>query len=735
MTLNTSKKSPVKRATSKADKTVSKAKPASSKTKGEKEIEATETEKAVKTIPAKALTKTVTTTAPVKEAKLEPSKAAAVETPKSQPHVATPTPAPAASVPAQKATETKPVTTQSATAPSPAATPSPSAAHAPVGDDKVIHFKPPIIVKDLAAKMSVKPFQLISDLMQLKILVSINQPVEPEIARKICEKHGFKLELERRGEHPPKPVEAPKVEVKPQPEKQKKLNLVARAPIVTIMGHVDHGKTSLLDAIRKTNVVGGEAGGITQHIGAYSVAVPSVEKGGAPRFITFLDTPGHEAFTAMRARGANITDIVILVVAGNEGLMPQTIEAMNHAKAAGVSIIVALTKMDLDVAQKMKDRVKKQLQEHDLAAEDWGGKTITVEVSATKKIGLEQLLEMILLQADVMELKAEPDGPATGNVIEAQMEAGRGATATVLVRQGTLAVGNAIIVGSHFGKIKALIDDKGKMIKEAKPSTPVKIVGLSAVPAAGASFEVVKSETEARSHSDTQQESIRAQKLEGPKRITLEDLLTASTDNRKTLKVILKVDVQGSLEAIIQSISKLPQEKINIDVIHSGVGPITESDVLLATASKALILGFQVKVETTAAESAKLNQVQIQLFRIIYELFDKLREYMAGLLDPESKIMSLGQAEVKQVFKISKGGTVAGCLVNQGRIERKGRARVVRRRNTIFEGGISTLRRFQDDVSEVRTGLECGIRLDGFNEFEPGDVIEVYQIEKIPQKL
>lgn len=590
-------------------------------------------------------------------------------------------------------------------------------------------------MKDLAARMSVKPFQLISDLMQLKILVSINQPIEPDAARKVCEKHGFKLELERRGEHPPKPAEAPKVEAKPQPVKEKKVNLVTRAPVVTIMGHVDHGKTSLLDAIRKTNVVAGEAGGITQHIGAYSVAVPSSDKNVPPRLITFLDTPGHEAFTAMRARGANITDIVILVVAGNEGLMPQTIEAMNHAKAAGVPIIVALTKMDLDAAQKMKDRVKKQLQEHDLAPEDWGGKTITVEVSATKKIGIDQLLEMILLQADVMELKVEEEGLASGNVIEAQMEPGRGATATVLVRKGTLEVGNALISGPFWAKVKALVDDKGKMVKKAGPSTPVKIVGLTGVPAAGVSFEVLKSESEARQHSETEHESLRAQKLDKPKRLTLEDLLTASSDNRKTLKVILKVDVQGSLEAILQSVSKLPQDKINIDVIHSGVGPITESDVLLASASKAVILGFQVKVETTAAEVAKDNQVQIQLFRIIYELFDKLREYMAGLLDPETKISVLGQAEVKQVFEISKGGHVAGCLVTQGRIERKGRARVLRRKNLLFEGGISTLRRFQDDVSEVRTGLECGIRLDGFNSFETGDVIEVFQVEKIPQKL
>ncbi len=605
-------------------------------------------------------------------------------------------------------------------------------------DDRIVHLKPPIIVKDLAAKMAIKPFQLISDLMQLKILVSMNQPIEPDIAKKLCEKHGFKLELERRGEHPVKPAESLKDEARGHgitaaPQKTEKL--FSRPPVVTIMGHVDHGKTTLLDAIRKTNVAGGEAGGITQHIGAYSVSVPSADKNSPPKLIAFLDTPGHEAFTAMRARGANLTDLVILVVAGNEGLMPQTIEAIHHARAASVPIIVALTKMDLEASQKIKDRVKKQLQEHDLASEDWGGKTITVEVSATKKTGIDQLLEMILLQAEMMELKAERDCPAQGAVVEAQMEAGRGATATVLVRKGILHLGDTLIAGPHWAKVKALIDDKGKMLKEASPSTPVKIVGLSGILLAGAPFQVVKSEIEARLYCEQEQEKLRSQKLEGPKRITLEDLLTASSDNRKVLKVILKVDVQGSSQAITESIAKLPQDKIHVEMIHAAVGPITESDVLLATASKALIVGFQVKVDTTAAEAAKREGVQIQLFRIIYELIDQVREMMAGLLDPEIKLTSVGTSEVKQVFDVSKGGIVAGCLVTQGRIERKGRVRLLRRKNVIFEGAISTLRRFQDDVSEVRTGLECGIRLEGFNEYEPGDVIEAYHVEKISQKL
>jgi translation initiation factor IF-2 len=408
---------------------------------------------------------------------------------------------------------------------------------------------------------------------------------------------------------------------------------------------------------------------------------------------------------------------------------------MNHAKAAKVPIIVALTKMDLEAAQKMKERVKKQLQEHDLTPEDWGGKTITVEVSSTKKMGIETLLEMILLQAEVMELKADSTGPAVGNVIEAQMEPGRGPTATLLVRKGTLKVGDPVIVGPHWGKLKGMLDEHGKPLKQAGPSTPVKIIGLSAVPTAGEELKVVRSDVEARQHSEGQHEQLRARKLEAPKRLTLEDLLTATADNRKILKIILKADVQGSLEAIMQSIGKLPQEKINVEVIHTAVGPITESDVLLATASKALIVGFQVKVDNSAAEAAKHHDVQIQLFRIIYELFDKIREIMAGLLDPELKVNNIGAAEVKQVFSISKGGNVAGCLVTQGRIDRKGKARILRRRNVIYEGNVATLRRFQDDVSEVRNGLECGIRVDGFDEYEPGDIIEIYQLEKIAQKL
>ncbi len=678
--------------------------------------------------------------------------AAKSETPVATPEVSPATipsqPAPVDSTPGLKSVVSGPVAATSAIpieavkelAASVPAAPSPvpvKAAKVGAPEVRIIQMKVPLIVRDLATQMGIKPFQIISDLMQLKILATVNQQIEPDVARKICEKHGARLEIERK-EPVAKIVHITPAQAAQAAKPVEPRKMLLRPPVVTIMGHVDHGKTSLLDAIRKADVAGGEAGGITQHIGAHTVSLPpadKTDKNALPRTITFLDTPGHAAFTAMRARGANVTDIVVLVVAGSEGLMPQTLEAISHARAASVPIIVALTKMDLEAAQKNRDRVKKQLQEQDLASEDWGGKTITVEVSATKKTGLDHLLEMILLQAEVMELKADHDMPAEGSVIESQMEAGRGPTATVLVRRGTLRVGAAIVVEPHYGKVKALLDDHGRMVKSAGPSIPVKIVGLSGVPQAGTTFRVVASDVEARAASERCHENNRASKLEGPKRLTLEDLISNTSDNRKTLKIILKTDVHGSCEAIVGALVKLPQDKINVDVIHAAVGPVTESDVLLAVASKALIFGFQVKVEVSAAEEAKHQGIPIQHFRIIYELIDKVREMMAGLLDPEIRQVTVGSAEVKQVFPISKGGNVAGCLVSQGRMDRKGRVRVLRRRNVIFEGTIGALRRFQDDVSEVRTGLECGIRVENFDDYETGDVIEVFHLEKIAQKL
>ena len=594
-------------------------------------------------------------------------------------------------------------------------------------DAKVIHIKPPIIVKELSAQMGLKPFVIIHDLMEMNIFAAINQSIEPDIAAKVCAKHGFTFEREKRkeggGVHKPveKIVEPPKV-----PEKPKQEELTARAPIVAFMGHVDHGKTTLMDAIRKTRVAAGEAGGITQHIGAYSVRHQEHP-------ITFLDTPGHAAFTAMRARGANVTDIVVLVVAADDGMMPQTIEAMNHAKAAKVQILVAITKTDVPGAN--IDKVNGQLQEKGLTAEDWGGETIVCPVSAVKKQGVDQLLESILLISEIAELRASSLATARGTVIEAQVEQGRGPTATVIVRMGTLRVGDAFICGNFSGKVKSLIDDLNKPIKSAGPSTPCKVVGFSGLPNAGEELVVMETERSATALSQERLSDLRLQKLATPQRATLENLFESlAADKKPLLNLIVKTDVQGSCEAVTSSLGQIESKKIVLNIVHSAVGPITESDVLLATASNAVVVGFNVKTETTAANAARREGVQIKLFSIIYELIDQVKEAMAGLLEPESRETVIGHAEVKKVFELSKG-LVAGSLVTDGRIARTGRARVLRGRQPIYDGGIATLRRFTEDVKEVRSGLECGIKLGDFTEYEPGDIIECYTLEKVPQKL
>lgn len=634
------------------------------------------------------------------------------------------TPAPKAEKPAPAPVEVAPIE------PEPVAVveiPEPVAEAAPADDRKIIHIKPPIIVKDLALQLGLKPFQLIADLMELNIFAAINNPIEPEIAAKVCEKHGAIFEREKRktgeGVH-----KAETVVVAPPKKKvaEKAAELQARPPIITMMGHVDHGKTSLLDAIRKERVAAGEAGGITQHIGAYSV------KHGEGS-ITFLDTPGHAAFTAMRARGANVTDIVVLVVAADDGLMPQTIEAINHAKAAEVTIVVAINKIDLPGAN--VDRVKAQLQEQGLVPEDWGGETICCEVSATKGLGLDNLLENMVIQAEVLELKANPANDARCTVIEAQVEAGRGPTATVIVNTGTLKVGQAFISGSYWGKVKQLIDDHGKPVKEAGPAMPVKVLGFSGLPHAGDELLVMESERDARTLSEERLEAQRTTKLTVPKRTTLENLFhSMAEDKKKSLQIILKSDVQGSLEAITTSLGEIKSDKISLQIIHGAVGPVTESDVLLASASGAVIIGFSVKVESSASQASKREGVQIKLFSIIYELIDQLKESMAGMLDPELRESIVGHAEVKQVFDLTRG-VVAGCLVIDGRIPRTARARVLRKRQPIYDGGLATLRRFQDEVKEVRNGLECGIRLGDFDEYEVGDIIEAYTLEKIAQTL
>jgi len=601
-----------------------------------------------------------------------------------------------------------------------------AAAQAEAEPQNVIHLKPPIIVKQLATELGLKNFQLIKELMtDFNVFVNQNQTIEPDIATKIAEKHGFVLEKERRekggGVHKVEQV----VVAPPPPVIAKEEELKSRGPIITFMGHVDHGKTSLLDAIRKTRVAAGEAGGITQHIGAYQVDYKGTK-------ITFLDTPGHAAFTAMRARGANVTDIVVLVVAADDGLMPQTLEAISHAKAAPhVKIMVAINKIDLAGAN--IDRVKKQLQEKGLQAEDWGGETIVVPVSATKGTGIDQLVEMMALQAEVMELKASPTATPRGTVIEAQVEAGRGPTATIIVQMGTLKIGDIFICGDYSGKVKSLIDDRGKPMKEAGPSTPVKVLGFTGLPNAGDEFLVMETERDAKTLSEERLDAKRTGKLNVPQRATLESLLEA-IDGKKVLRIVLKCDAQGSVEAIVGALKQIESDKIDLEIVHSGVGPISESDMLLASASNAVVIGFNVKVESQAVTAAKREGVQVKLYSIIYELIDQIKEAMAGLLEPEHRETVIGHAEVKQIFKLSRG-IVAGCLVTDGRIARTARARVLRKRQPVYDGGLSTLRRFQDDVKEVRSGLECGIKLGDFSEYQVGDIIECYQLEQIAQKL
>jgi translation initiation factor IF-2 len=594
-----------------------------------------------------------------------------------------------------------------------------------VDQQKILHIKPPIVVREFAAQLGLKNFQLIKELMDgFQIFANQNQTIEPDVAAKIAENHGFILEKERRekgaGVHK---VEQPVVAPPPVIEKAEELK--PRPPVITFMGHVDHGKTSLMDAIRKTRVAAGEAGGITQHIGAYTVQHQGNK-------ITFIDTPGHAAFTAMRARGANVTDIVVLVIAADDGVMPQTIEAINHAKAAKqVKIMVALNKIDLPGAN--IDRAKKQLQDRGLTPEDWGGETIVCPVSATRGTGIDHLLEMMTLQAEVMELKASPTATPRGTVIEAQIEPGRGPTATVIVQTGTLKIGDPFICGDYNGKVKSLLDGQGKQVREAGPSTAVRVLGFTGLPNAGDELLVMESERAAKMLSDERLEAKRANKLAAPQRATLESLLQAA-DGKKTLKLVLKCDTQGSVEAIAGALSQIESKKVDLDIIHAAVGPISDSDILLASASDAVVVGFNVKVESMAVPTAKREGVQVKLYSIIYELIDQIKDAMAGLLEPELRETVIGHAEVKQVFKLSKG-IVAGCLVTDGRIARAARARVLRKRQPVYDGGLSTLRRFQDDVKEVRSGLECGIKLGDFSEYQVGDVIECYQLEQIAQKL
>ncbi|MEQ1850471.1 MAG: translation initiation factor IF-2 [Chthoniobacteraceae bacterium] len=622
--------------------------------------------------------------------------------------------------------------------PQPAAPALPEGAAAEVSPtgERLVHLKPPFTVKDLSAAIGLKPFVVIKNLMDIGVFANQNQSIETDVASKICEIHGWKFEKERREKGAGVHKQEQKIEPPPAPKeaeisKDEPDVLKTRPPVVTFMGHVDHGKTTLMDTIRKARVAAGEAGGITQHIGAYSVTHTAKE--GAAHSITFLDTPGHAAFTAMRARGATVTDIVVLVVDAVDGIMPQTMEALSHARAANVKIIVAITKIDLPNAN--VDRVKGQLQEKGLVPEDWGGDTIVCPVSAVKKQGIDHLLEMIILEAEVLELKASSKVPARATVIEAQIEQGRGPTATVIVRMGTLKVGQAFICGDYSGKVKALVSDTGAQVKEAGPSMPVSVVGFAGMPNAGDELIVMDSERDAQRLSTERLDAKRLGKLTAPRRATLENIFVTIADGKKPeLSVVLKCDVQGSLEAIINAVKQIDSRKVDLKIIHSAVGPVSESDVLLASAGDAVIVGFNVKTENTAAGAARSSGIQIKLFSIIYELIDQVKEAMAGQLEPESREQVIGHAQVKQVFELTKG-VVAGCYVTDGRIQRTGRARLVRNRQPIYDGGIATLRRFQDDVKEVRSGVECGIKLGDHSEYEVGDIIECYLLEKVPQTL
>lgn len=597
-----------------------------------------------------------------------------------------------------------------------------------VGDQKIIHIKPPIIVKDLAEMMEMKPFKIIQDLMELDVFANQTQSIEPDVAAQICEKHGFVFEKEKRekgaGVHKVEEViEVPEIEDIEEVEEEK---LSIRPPVVTFMGHVDHGKTSLLDAYRGSRVVNGEAGGITQHIGAYQVTRND-------QIVTFIDTPGHAAFSEMRARGADITDIVVLVVAADDGLMPTTFEAIDHCRAAGVQIIIAINKVDLSRAD--VNKVKGQLQENDLTPEDWGGETICVEVSAKEGTGLDDLFEMIHLQAEVLELKSNPEGAGRGIVIEARTEPGKGPTATAVIQTGTLNVGDAFICGSQHGKVKALIDDTGGRIKEAGPSTPVEVVGYSGVPNVGDELIEMESERKAKKLGEERQDQLRQDKLKPQQKSALETLFANIEQGKKTtLKLIIKADVQGSLQAIEKSLNEIESDKVSVDILRQSAGPITEADVLLASASDAILIGFNTKVENKAQPIVKREGLQVKLFSIIYELIDQVKEAMLGLLEPETREKVVGHAKVLEVFKLSSG-RVGGCVVTDGKVARTARARVVREGVPIYDGGFSTLRRFKDDVKEVKNGLECGIKLGKFNDYQKEDVIECYELEKLEQTL
>lgn len=579
---------------------------------------------------------------------------------------------------------------------------------------KKIIVRGPMTVGELAKLLHKDVSEVIKKLMMLGVMATINQEIDLDTIQLIADDYKVEVDLKI-------PVNEDNFEEIEEQDDEKDLR--ERPPVVTIMGHVDHGKTTLLDAIRKTKVTEDEAGGITQHIGAYQVEVNGKK-------ITFLDTPGHEAFTTMRARGSKVTDITILVVAADDGVMPQTVEAINHAKAANVPIIVAVNKIDKPEAN--PDRIRQDLTEYELVPEDWGGDTIFVNVSALKKTGLDELLEMILLVAEVEELTANPNKRARGTVLEAELDKNLGPVARVLIQNGTLKVGHAFVAGDCFGRVRVMVNDKGKRIKEAGPSTPIEITGLSEVPQAGDPFMVFEDERKARAIAERRRETHRQVELGAQNRVTLDDLYKHIQEGEvKDLNVILKADVQGSLEALRGALEKINVEGVRVKSIHNGVGAITESDIILASASNAIVIGFNVRPESRAATLAEQEKVDIRLHRVIYAVTEEIESAMKGMLDPEYEEVVLGQAEVREIYKISRIGTIAGCMVTSGKMVRNANVRLIRQGVVVFEGEMNSLKRYKDDVREVNQGYECGISLSNYNDIKQGDIIEAYTMETV----
>ncbi|MBA2873950.1 translation initiation factor IF-2 [Thermaerobacillus caldiproteolyticus] len=580
-----------------------------------------------------------------------------------------------------------------------------------------ITFEGSLTVAELAKKLGREPSEIIKKLFMLGIMATINQDLDKDAIELVCADYGVEVEEKVVIDE----TEFESLEIVDDPA-----DLVERPPVVTIMGHVDHGKTTLLDSIRNSKVTEQEAGGITQHIGAYQVVVNNKK-------ITFLDTPGHEAFTTMRARGAKVTDIVVLVVAADDGVMPQTVEAINHAKAANVPIIVAVNKIDKPEAN--PDRVMQELMEHNLVPEEWGGDTIFCKLSAKTGEGIDNLLEMILLVSEVEEFKANPNRRATGTVIEAKLDKGRGPVATLLVQAGTLHVGDPIVVGSTYGRVRAMVNDTGRRVKEAGPSTPVEITGLNEVPQAGDRFMVFEDEKKARQIGEARAQKQLLEQRSVKARVSLDDLFEQIKQGEmKELNIIVKADVQGSVEALAAALQKIEVEGVRVKIIHTGVGAITESDIILATASNAIVIGFNVRPDANAKRVAESEKVDIRLHRIIYKVIEEIEAAMKGMLDPEYEEKVIGQAEVRQTFKVSKVGTIAGCYVTDGKITRDSSVRLIRQGVVIYEGQIDTLKRFKDDVREVAQGYECGLTIKNFNDIKEGDVIEAYIMQEVERK-